>query len=58
MTPEKETPVTILYVIFNLASERPLYIPKGVVVACPNVDEPEMDVIEIAEMIEEAQETM
>ena len=35
-----------------------IYIPKGTIVACPDENEPEVDVIEIAETIEEAQETM
>ena len=46
-----KSPVTILYVIFNLSSDAHIYIPKGTIVA-------EVDVIEIAETIEEAQETM
>ena len=32
--------------------------PRGTVVACPNGNEPEVDVIEVAETIKEAQETM
>ena len=50
--------VTIPYVIFNLSLDAHIYIPKGTIVACPNENEPEVDVIEIAETIEEAQETM
>ena len=49
LTPERKTPMTIPYVIFNLALDRPLYIPKGAVIAHPINDEPEMDVIEIVE---------
>ena len=50
--------VTILYVIFNLSLDAHIYIPKGTIVAHPNENEPEVDVIEVAETIEEAQETM
>ena len=57
LTMEKKIPVTIPYVIYYLASERPLHIPKRAVMAHPNEDEPVMDVIEIAETVEEAQET-
>ena len=46
------------YVIFNLSSDAHIYIPKGTVVACSDGNEPEVDVIEVAETIEEAQETM
>ena len=53
-----KNPVTIPYVIFNLSSDTHMYIPKGTIVAHLDVNEPEMDVIEIAETIEEAQETM
>ena len=53
-----KNPVTIPYVIFNLSSDAHMYIPKGTIVVHPDVNEPEMDVIEIAETIEEAQETM
>ena len=35
-----------------------MYIPKRTIVTHPDVNEPEMDVIEIAETIEEVQETM
>ena len=44
--------------IFNLSSDVHIYIPKGTIVACPDGSEPEVDVIEVAETIEEAQETM
>ena len=50
--------ITILYVIFNLSSDAHIYIPKGTIVACPDGSEPEVDVIEVAETIKEAQETM
>ena len=51
-------PVTIPYVIFNLSSDTHIYIPKGTIVAHPNANEPKVDVIEVAETIKEAQETM
>ena len=35
-----------------------IYIPKETIVACPDENAPEVDVIEIAETIDEAQETM
>ena len=57
-TQSTKNPVTILYVIFNLSSDAHIYIPKGTIVACPDGNEPEVDVIEVAETIEEAQETM
>ena len=44
--------------IFNLSSDVHIYIPKGTVVAHPDGNEPEVDVIEVAETIKEAQETM
>ena len=50
--------VTIPYVIFNLSSDMHIYIPKGMIVAHPDENEPEVDVIEVTETIEEAQETM
>ena len=53
-----KNPLTIMYVIFNLSSDAHIYIPKGTVVAHPDGNEPEVDVIEVAETIEEAQETM
>ena len=53
----KKHPVTVPYVIFNLSLDAHIYIPEGTIVACPSANEPEMDVIEIAETIEEAQET-
>ena len=53
-----KNPVTILYVIFNLSSDTHIYIPRGTIVAHPNGNEPEVDVIEVAETIKETQETM
>ena len=53
-----KNPVTIPYVIFNLSSNTHIYIPRGTIVAHPNGNEPEVDVIEVAETIKEAQETM
>ena len=50
--------VTVLYVIFNLSLDAHIYIPKGTIVAHPDGNEPEVNVIEIAKPIEEAQETM
>ena len=35
-----------------------MYIPKGTIVAHPNENEPEVDVIEVAEIIKEAQDPM
>ena len=35
-----------------------MYIPKGTIVTPPDVNEPEVGVIEIAETIEEAQRTI
>ena len=57
-TLSNKNPVTIPYVIFNLSSDAHIYIPKGTIVTHPDENEPEVDVIEIAETIEEAQETM
>ena len=57
-THSTKNPVTILHVIFNLSSDAHIYIPKGTVVACPDGNKPEVDVIEVTETIEEAQETM
>ena len=57
-TQSTKNPITIPYVIFNLSSDVHIYIPKGTIVACPDGSEPEVDVIEVAETIEEAQETM
>ena len=48
----------IPYVIHNLATHGPIYIPKGTVIAYADNEEPEMDCFEIAETYEEAQETM
>ena len=55
---QTKNPITILYVIFNLSLDVHIYIPKGTTVACPDESEPEVDVIEVAETIEEVQETM
>ena len=44
--------------IFNLSSDAHIYIPRGTVIAHSNGNEPKVDVIEIAETIKEAQETM
>ena len=41
--------------IFNLSSDTHIYIPKGTIVAHPDGNEPEVEVIEIAETIKEAQ---
>ena len=57
-TSSNKNPVTIPYVIFNLSSDTHIYIPKGMIVAHPDENEPEVDVTEITETIEEAQETM
>ena len=57
-TQSTKNSVTIPYVIFNLSSDAHIYIPKEPVVACPDRSEPEVDVIEVAETIKEAQETM
>ena len=57
-TQSTKNPITISYVIFNLSSDLHIYIPKGTIVAYPDGSEPEMDVIEVAETIEEAKETM
>ena len=46
------------YVIHNLASHGPLYIPKGTVITYTDDEEPEMDCFEIAKSYEEAQEMM
>ena len=53
-----KNPVTIPYVIFNLSLDTHIYIPRRTIIACPNGNEPEVDVIEVAETIEEVQETM
>ena len=50
--------VTLPYVIFNLSLDAHIYIPKGTIITCPNCNEPKVDVIEAAETIKEAQETM
>ena len=57
-TQPTKNPVTILYVIFNLSSDANIYIPKGTIVAHPDGNEPEVDVIEVAETIKEVKETM
>ena len=57
-TNSTKSPVTILYVIFNLSSDEHIYLPKGTIVVCPDENEPEVDVIEVAETIKEAQGTM
>ena len=57
-TKATKNPVTILYVIFNLSSDAHIYIPKGTIIACPDGNEPEVDVIELAETIKETQETV
>ena len=57
-TQPTKNPVTIPYVIFILSSDAHIYISKGTIVACPDGNEPEVDVIEVAETIEQAQETM
>ena len=50
--------IKIPYIIHNLATHGPVYIPKGTVIAYADDEEPEMDCFEIAETYEEAQETM
>ena len=50
--------IKIPYVIHNLTAHGPIYIPKGIVIAYTDNEEPEMYCFEIAEMYEEAQETM
>ena len=57
-TQSTKNSITIPYVIFNLSSDTHIYIPKGTIVAHPDGSEPEVDVIEVAETIKEAQETM
>ena len=49
--------IKVPYVIHNLASHGPLYIPKGTVITYTD-EEPEMDCFKIAKSYEEAQETM
>ena len=51
-------PVTILYVMFNLSSDAHIYLPKGTIIAHPDENESEVDVIEVAETIEEVQGAM
>ena len=50
--------IKVPYVIHNLTSHGPLYIPKGTVIAYTDDEEPEMDCFEIAKSYEEAQEMM
>ena len=57
-TNSTKKPVIIPYVIFNLSLDRHIYLPKGTITAHPDENEPEVDVIEVAENIKEAQETM
>ena len=57
-TKSTKNPITILYVIFSLSSDAHIYICKGTIVTCLDGSEPEVDVIEVAETIEEAQGTM
>ena len=47
-TQSTKNPVTIPYVIFNLSSDTHIYIPKGTIIAHPDGNEPEVDVIEVA----------
>ena len=57
-TQSTKNPITIPYVISNFSSDAHIYIPKGTIVACSDGSEPEVDVIEVAETIKEAKETM
>ena len=57
-TQSNKNSITIPYVIFKLSSDTHIYIPKGTIVVHPDGSEPEVDAIEVAETIEEAQETM
>ena len=50
--------VTIPYVIFNLSLDAHIFIPKGTIIVHPDENEPEVDVIEVAETIKEAQGTI
>ena len=50
--------IKIPYVIHNLTTHGPVYIPKGTVITYADDEEPEMDCFKIAETYEEAQETM
>ena len=50
--------ITLPYVIYNLATHTPIYIPKGTIVAYADEDKPEMDCSEIAETYKEAQEVI
>ena len=57
-TNSTKNPVTIPYVIFNFSLDAHIYLPKGTIIAHPDENEPEVDVIEVAETIKEAQGTM
>ena len=57
-TNSTKNPITIPYVIFNLSSDTHIYLPKETIIAHSDENEPEVDVIEVAETIEEAQGTM
>ena len=50
--------IKVPYVIHNLASHGPLYIPKGTDIAYTDDEEPEMDCFKIAKSYEEAQVMM
>ena len=50
--------IKIAYAKHDLAIHGPVYIPKGTVITYADDEEPEMDCFKIAEMYEEAQETM
>ena len=52
-TNSTKNPVTIPYVIFNLSLDAHIYLPKGTIIAHPDENEPEVDVIEVAETIKE-----
>ena len=57
-TQSNKNSITIPYAIFNLSPDAHIYIPKGTIVVHPDGSEPEVNVIEVAEIIEEAEETM
>ena len=50
-TNSTKNPVTIPYVIFNLSSDTHIYLPKGTIIACPDENEHEVNVTEVAETI-------
>ena len=50
--------IKVPYVIHNLTSHGPMYLPKGMVIIYADDEEPEMDCFEIAESYEETQEMM